>query len=57
MTFNYFDIYMNQLFITLGQLSGVLISGAVAVPMVSYYTRGNLNLNLNYWINYFTRKT
>lgn len=33
----YFDIYMNQLFSTLGQLSAVLVSGAVAVPMMNYY--------------------
>lgn len=50
----YFDIYMNQLFTTLGQLTAVLISGAVAVPMVTYYNRGAFNdafnyLNPNYW--------
>lgn len=33
------DIYFTQLFTTLGQLSAVLLSGTVAVPMVSYYTR------------------
>ena len=48
----YFDIYMNQLFTTLGQLTAILVSGAVAVPMVSYYN-GNTTvfnyLNPNYW--------
>jgi hypothetical protein len=32
-----FDIYMKQLFITMGQLTAVLITGTVAVPVVSYY--------------------
>lgn len=48
----YFDIYMNQLFTTLGQLTAVLVSGAVAVPMVSYYNRSGFKLhylNPNYW--------
>ena len=35
MTSTYFDIYMNQLFSFLGQLTAVLVSGAVAVPMVT----------------------
>lgn len=52
MTSAYFDIYMNQLFTTLGLMSGILISGSVAVPMVSYYS-GNVTkwdfLNPNYW--------
>lgn len=33
------DIYFTHLFTTLGQLSAVLISGTVAVPMVSYYSK------------------
>ena len=33
------EIYFTQLFTTLGQLSAVLISGTVAVPVVSYYSR------------------
>lgn len=52
MTSTYFDIYMNQLFYTLGQLSAVLVSGAVAVPMVTYYNGSNFKLNYlnpNYW--------
>jgi hypothetical protein len=44
---------MNQLFTTLGQLTAVLVSGSVAVPMVSYYNGNNLTkwdfLNPNYW--------
>jgi hypothetical protein len=34
------EIYFTQLFTTLGQLSAVLISGTVAVPVVSYYSKG-----------------
>jgi hypothetical protein len=33
------EIYFTQLFTTLGQLSAVLISGTVAVPVVSYYSK------------------
>jgi len=33
------DIYFTHLFTTLGQLSAVLISGTIAVPMVSYYSK------------------
>jgi len=51
----YFDIYMNQLFTTLAQLSAVIISGAVAVPMVSYY---NNRVNFNYFNpNYWSKRT
>lgn len=39
---NYFDIYMNQLFVTLGQLSAVVISSTVVVPVYMYYSRVNL---------------
>lgn len=53
MTSTYFDIYMNQLFTTLGQITAVLVSGAVTVPMVTYYNGNNLTkwnyLNPNYW--------
>lgn len=53
MASTYFDIYMNQLFTTLGLVSGILISGSIAVPMVSYYNNNNLTkwnfLNPNYW--------
>lgn len=34
------EIYFTQLFTTLGQLSALLISGTVAVPVVSYYSKG-----------------
>lgn len=34
------EIYFTHLFTTLGQLSAVLISGTVAVPVVSYYSKG-----------------
>jgi hypothetical protein len=44
---------MNELFTTLGLMSGILISSVVAVPMVSYYNGNNLAkwdfLNPNYW--------
>jgi hypothetical protein len=33
------DLYFTQLFTTLGQLSAVLISTTVAVPVVSYYSK------------------
>lgn len=52
MTSAFFDIYMNQLFTTLGQLTAVLVSGVVAVPMVSYYNGNSFKLhylNPNYW--------
>lgn len=35
--FTYSELYFSQLFTTLGTVSAVLVSGAVAVPMVSYY--------------------
>jgi hypothetical protein len=34
------DIYFTQLFTTLGQLTGMIISGSIIVPLVSYYTKG-----------------
>jgi hypothetical protein len=34
------EIYFTQLFTTLGLMSGMLISGTVAVPVVSYYSKG-----------------
>lgn len=37
---SYFDIYLNQLFITLGQLTGVLVSSTIVVPVYTYYSRG-----------------
>lgn len=33
------NLYFTHLFTTLGQLSAVLLSGSVAVPMVSYYSK------------------
>lgn len=45
---SYFEIYMNQLFSTLGQLTAILVSGAVAVPMMYYY--GNYDV-FNYLNN------
>ena len=33
------NLYFTNLFTTLGQLSAVLLSGSVAVPMASYYSR------------------
>lgn len=32
------EIYFTQLFTVLGQLSAVLISGTIAVPMINYYS-------------------
>jgi hypothetical protein len=34
------EIYFTQLFTTLGLMSAVLISGTIAVPVVSYYSKG-----------------
>lgn len=46
----YFNIYMNQFFTTLGQVSGIFISGIVVVPMVNYYGKGKFNyFNPYYW--------
>lgn len=36
---SYFDIYLNQLFTTLGQLTAVLVSTSVAVPVYIFYSR------------------
>lgn len=36
---SYFDIYLNQLFTTLGQLTAVLVSTSVAVPVYTFYSR------------------
>lgn len=36
---SYFDIYINQLFSTLGQLTAILVSSTVVVPMYTYYSR------------------
>lgn len=37
------NIYFTNLFTTLGHLSAVLISGSVAVPMISYYSKSLIN--------------
>jgi hypothetical protein len=34
------SIYFTQLFQTLGQISGVILSGTIAVPVATYYSRG-----------------
>jgi uncharacterized membrane protein len=36
--YTYSEMYFSQLFTTLGTVSAVLVSGAVAVPIVSYYS-------------------
>lgn len=41
---NYQDIYLTQFFTTLGQLSAVLVSSSVAVPMWKYYNLGYSSL-------------
>ena len=44
---DYFEIYLNQLFVTLGQLSAAVISTGVVVPIYSYYTKVNVKKLLN----------
>ena len=39
---NYFDIYLNHLFVTLGQLSAVILSSIVVIPVYTYYLKMNL---------------
>lgn len=41
------DIYFTQLFTTLGQLTAVVLSGTVAVPMISYYSKNLLKFFSN----------
>lgn len=36
---SYFDIYLNQLFSVLGQLTAVLVSSTVIIPVYGYYSR------------------
>ena len=36
---SYFDIYLNQLFTTLGQITAALVSSTVIVPVYTYYSR------------------
>lgn len=45
MTLTYFEIYANQVFTTLGQLTAICISSIIAVPMASYYGKNQLNWN------------
>ena len=35
----YFDTYMTQLFTTLGQISAVVLSTTVVVPVYNYYSQ------------------
>lgn len=44
----YSDIYLTHVFTTLGQLTAVVLSGTIAVPMYTFYSR-----RLN---NYYTKK-
>jgi len=37
------QIYFTQLLTTLGQLSAVILSGAIAVPVASYYSNSLRN--------------
>ena len=44
---NYYNLYLTQFFTTLGQLSAVLLSTTLAVPMYSFYVakrRGYQNI-------------
>lgn len=41
---NYTDLYLQQLFTTLGQISAGILSITVAVPVLSYYKQSMLNL-------------
>jgi hypothetical protein len=45
---NWSSIYFTQLFQTLGQLTGIILSGTVAVPVVSYYSQGLRRLYNNF---------
>lgn len=36
---DYFNLYMTQLFQTLGQLSAALLTSTLAIPVYSYYSR------------------
>ena len=40
---SWLNIYFTQLFTTLGQVTAVILSSSVAVPVFNYYTR-NLKL-------------
>lgn len=42
--YTYSEMYFSQLFTTLGTVSAVLVSGSVAVPMISYYSGSLVNL-------------
>ena len=44
---DYFETYLNQLFVTLGQLSAVVISATVVVPVYTYYTKSSVRKELN----------
>lgn len=48
---SYFDVYMTQLFTTLGQLSAVVLSGTLAVPLYSYYSK-----RVEYFVNNYRKK-
>lgn len=41
-----FDTYMTQLFTTLGQISAVVLSTTVVVPMYNFYTRRYMKRNV-----------
>lgn len=49
---SYFNVYMNNFFTTLGQLSAVIVSSSVVLPMYSYYSKSlikfvkNINIEL-----------
>lgn len=45
MTLTYFEIYTNQVFTTLGQLTAICISSIIAIPMANYYGRNQLSWN------------
>ena len=36
---SYFNIYMHNFFTTLGQLSAVIVSSSVVLPVYSYYSK------------------
>ena len=44
---NYFETYLNQLFVTLGQLSAVVISTTVVVPVYTYYMKTSIKKELS----------
>lgn len=43
---NYYEIFCNQFFSTLGQVSALAISSTIAIPLYNFYVRKNQTVNL-----------